>query len=121
MKADRVLVVEDDAMIASLLAEVLEGMGHEVCAIEATEADAVIAADRCRPDLMIVDARLGEGCGVSTVDRILCTGFVPHVFVSGNALRVQAMKPGALVIQKPFREADLARAIQCALRAEAAA
>jgi DNA-binding response OmpR family regulator len=119
MKADRVLVVEDDAMIATLLAEVLEGMGHEVCAIESTEADAVIAAGRCRPDLMIVDARLGEGCGISTVDRILSTGFVPHVFVSGNALRVQAMKPGAMVIQKPFREADLARAIQSALRAEA--
>ena len=120
MKADRVLVVEDDAMIATLLAEVLEGMGHEVCAIESTEADAVIAAGRCRPDLMIVDARLGEGCGISTVDQILCTGFVPHVFVTGDALRVQRMKPGALVIQKPFREAELGLAIQSALGAAAA-
>jgi CheY-like chemotaxis protein len=119
MRADRVLVVEDDAVIAVLLSEVLAGMGHDVCAIEATEADAVAAAGRCRPDLMIVDARLGEGSGVAAVEEILRSGFVPHVFVSGDALSVRALRPGALVIQKPYREADLARAIQCALRAEA--
>ena len=49
MKVLRILVVEDDALIGMLLAEVLVGMGHEVCAIEANEADAVAAAARCRP------------------------------------------------------------------------
>ena len=44
MKALRVLVVEDDAMIAMLLADMFAGMGHDVCAIEATEAGAVAAA-----------------------------------------------------------------------------
>ena len=53
-KAPRVLVVEDDAMIGVLLGEMLEGMGYDVCGIEATEADAVTAAARFRPDLMIV-------------------------------------------------------------------
>jgi CheY-like chemotaxis protein len=118
MIADRVLVVEDDAVIAMLLSEVLVGMGHDVCAIEATEADAVAAAGRWRPDLMIVDARLGEGSGVTAVEEILRGGHVPHVFVSGDALRVRALRPGALVIQKPFCEADLAGAIQRALGAE---
>ena len=118
MKADRVLVVEDDAVIAMLLSEVLAGMGHDVCAIEGTEADAVATADRCRPDLMIVDARLGEGSGVAAVEAILSGGFVPHLFVSGDALRVRALRPDALVIQKPYREADLAHAIQCAVAIE---
>ena len=49
MAALRVLVVEDDAIIGALLAEMLEGMGHDVCAVEATEADAVTAAARCGP------------------------------------------------------------------------
>jgi two-component system, response regulator PdtaR len=120
LRAVRVLVVEDEAVVAMLLAEVLVGMGHGVCAIEATEADAVAAAVRCRPDLMIVDAQLGDGSGVSAVEEILRTGFVPHVFVSGDALRVHALRPSAVVIQKPFRESDLARAIQCALGAAAA-
>jgi len=117
MAALRVLLVEDEAVIAVLLAEVLGGMGYEVCAIEATEADAVAAAARCRPDLMIVDARLGTGSGVAAVEEILRTGPVPHVFVSGDSSIVQALRPDAVVMQKPFREAGLARAIQQALGA----
>ena len=42
MKALRVLVIEDDALIAMLLSELLAGMGHDVCATAATEAEAVI-------------------------------------------------------------------------------
>ena len=87
----RVLVVEDDAIIGALLAEMLEGMGHDVCAVEATEADAVTAAARWRPDLMIVDVRLGEGSGVSAVDEIHRTGPIPHVFVSADIARLQAL------------------------------
>ena len=119
MRALRVLVVEDNAIIGMLLAEVLAGMGHDVCAIEATESDAVTAAVRCKPELMIVDVQLGDGSGVSAVEKILLIGFVPHVFVSGDTLGVRALRPGAVVIQKPFRESDLTRAIQCALGATA--
>jgi CheY-like chemotaxis protein len=120
MKALRVLVVEDDFMIGMLLAQMLETMGHDVCAIEATEAEAVTAVVRWRPDLMIVDARLGDGSGVSAVEEILRTGFVPHVFISGDTSRVQALRPGTVMIQKPFLEPDLVRAIQRALGAAAA-
>ena len=70
MKALRVLVIEDDALIALLLSELLAGMGHDVCATATTEAEAVSAATRCNPDLMIVDARLGQGSGVSAVEEI---------------------------------------------------
>jgi two-component system, response regulator PdtaR len=117
-KALRVLVVEDDAMLGMLLAGVLEEMGHDVCAIKATEVDAVTAAAQYRPDLMIVDA--GDGSGVSAVERILRTGFVPHLFISGNISRVKALRPGAVVLEKPFREGELTRAIQRALDAVAA-
>ncbi len=119
MKALRVLVVDDDALIGMLFAGVLEAMGHEVCAIEATEADAVAAAARYKPDLMIVDARLRDGSGISAVEEILRAGWVPHVFVSGETWGIHALKPDAIVIQKPFRDADLNRAIQRALVAAA--
>lgn len=117
MKALRVLVVEDDALIGELLTEMLDGMGYDVCAMECTEADAVAAAARCEPDLMIVDVRLRDGSGVAAVEEILCAGPIPHVFVTGDTSRILALRPGAVVIPKPFREADLARAIQHALRA----
>jgi DNA-binding NtrC family response regulator len=120
MKPLRILVVEDDAMIAMLLADMFAAMGHDVCAIEATEAGAVAAALRCRPDLMIVDARLGDGSGISAMEEILRIGFVPHVFISGDILSVRALKPDAVAIQKPFDESDLVRAIRRALGAAAA-
>jgi DNA-binding NtrC family response regulator len=119
LSALRVLVVEDDAMIGMLLAEMLAGMGHKVCAIEATEADAVTAAARCRPDLMIVDVRLGDGSGIDAVTEIHRTGPVPHVFVSGDITAVKALRPNAVIIQKPYRESDLARVIRRALDAPA--
>ena len=115
MAALRVLVVEDDAIIGALLAEMLEGMGHDVCAVEATEADAVTAAARWRPDLMIVDVRLAEGSGISAVDEIHRARPVPHVFVSADISRLQSLRPGAAIIQKPYSEADLARVMRRAL------
>jgi DNA-binding response OmpR family regulator len=117
MKVLRVLVVEDEAMIATLLAEVLTDMGHDVCGIEATEADAVAAAARCRPDMMIVDVWLGDGNGVAAVEEIRRTGPVPHVFVTGDISRVQALRQDAVIIQKPYREPDLVHAMRRALSA----
>src|SRR5579859_2223292 len=108
----RILVVEDEVTIGMLLAEVLVGMGYDVCAVEATEEDAVAAAARCGPDLMIVDAWLDEGSGISAIAEILRSGPMPHLFVSGDTARVRAVRPDAVVIQKPFREMELARAIQ---------
>jgi CheY-like chemotaxis protein len=117
MKALRVLVIEDDALIAMLLSELLAGMGHDVCATAGTEAEAVSAATRYDPNLMIVDARLGRGSGVSAVEEILKAGAVAHVFVSGDAESVWRRRPDAIVIRKPFRETELARAIDMALAA----
>jgi len=119
MKALRVLVVEDEMLIGKLLAEALGAMGYDVCAVEATEMGAVAAAARCNPDLMIVDARLRDGSGVSAVEEILRNGWVPHLFISGETSTIQALKPSAIVIQKPFRGIELNRAIRRALDAPA--
>lgn len=110
-----VLVVEDDALLAIVLGDVLAGMGHTVCAIEDTESGAIAAAARCSPDFMIVDARLRAGSGVTAVEEIHRTRSIPHLFVSGEIAGILARMPDAIVIQKPFQELDLARAMQRAL------
>ena len=74
LKASRVLLVEDNVPIRMLCAEALSEMGHTVCAVVATEFDAVSAAAQHEPDLMIVDASLDEGSGVSAVEKILHPG-----------------------------------------------
>ena len=115
MKALHTLIVEDDAMIGGLLAETLEGIGHAVCAVESNVANAVASASYWLPDLMIVDVGLGEASGVAAVKEILQSRFVPHVFVTGHAVRGIPLGPDTVLIQKPFRVSDLERAIQRAL------
>jgi two-component system, response regulator PdtaR len=112
MKALRVLIVEDEPLIALLFEEVLSEMGHDVCASERTEAGAIAAAARCRPELIIADARLHEGSGIDAVNAILKTGFIPHIFVSGDVLDRKLLNPAACVLQKPFHETQLVQAIE---------
>jgi CheY-like chemotaxis protein len=120
MKGLRILVVEDDLTIGELLAETLEDLGHTVCAVETKAANAVAAAARHRPDLMIVDVGLGEASGVAAVKEILRSGFVPHVFATGDALKDLSLGPDAVLIQKPFRGPDIVHAIERALAAKPA-
>ena len=110
-----ILLVEDDALIGELLAEMLSDMGHQVCPVECTEAGAVAAAAKRPPDLLIVDAGLGKGSGMNAVSDILRGGFIPHVFMSGNLASIRMRRPDAVMLQKPFQEVDLKRAIDRAL------
>jgi two-component system, response regulator PdtaR len=119
MNALRTLVVED-AIIAGLLAETLEGLGHAVCAVETNVARAVAAASRWRPDLMIVDVGLGEASGIAAVKQILSSSFVPYVFVTGSALSGLSVDPDFVLLRKPFRVSDLDQAIQRVLSAASA-
>jgi CheY-like chemotaxis protein len=112
MKSLRVLIVEDEAIIGMLLAEVLAGMGHDVCGIAVTETEAVAMAAQSSPDLLIVDAGLRDGSGVSAVEKILRAKSIAHIFITGDLAGVRALRPDAMVLEKPFIESDLARAIK---------
>jgi CheY-like chemotaxis protein len=114
----RILLAEDNAIIGVLLAEILEGLGHTVCAIVAAAAELVSAAAVCRPDLMIVDADLNGESGVLAVQDVLRAGYVPHVFISGGPIR--AVPVGAVVLEKPFWDADLTSAMARAMAARPA-
>ena len=116
----RIVIVEDDALIGMDLADLLDVMGHEVCTIARTEAEAVAAAERFRPGLMIVDGNLDEGNGVSAMARILARRFVPHFYVTGDALRVQGLASDAIVVAKPFNLRGLTNGIERARRMTAA-
>jgi CheY-like chemotaxis protein len=108
-------------MIADLLAETLEAMGHQVCAVVATEDQSVAAAALHRPDLLLVDAHLQEGNGLSAVERILRDGPVAHIFMSGDAFIGDRLDPGAVTLRKPFQDNDLERAIELAFTRTSAA
>lgn len=109
----RILILDDDCGIGQLLAEVLEAHGHVVCAITATEDEAVEAARQWLPNLVIADLRLDAGSGISTLARIIRTRPVASVLMSGTPVSI-----GRPVLRKPFREADLLRAIDVAIAAQ---
>ena len=115
MNPVRILIAEDDALIAMSLEELLEAMGHEVCAVVCDQAEVVAAAAEHRPDLMIVDDGLREGNGIAAVIEILKIKFIPHIFSTGNDRRVLSYNPDAIVLQKPYSVQALNRAIERAL------
>ena len=112
MKALRILIAEDEAVIALLLEEVLVAMGHQICANVSTAQEAVEAAARSTPDLLVIDAGLGEGSGIEAVATISAVQPVAHIFMTGNVAAVRAACPHALILAKPFHEADLVAAIE---------
>jgi DNA-binding response OmpR family regulator len=116
MTALRILVAEDDAMIAMFLSDLLEALGFTVCAVTETEAATVAAALLHRPDLMIVDEGLRDGSGIAAVQGIEMMLPMPHIFATGDCYRVLRADPNAIVLQKPFNAPALVRAIERALQ-----
>jgi DNA-binding response OmpR family regulator len=106
----RILVADDDALIGMLLATMLQDMNFDVCTLETTERGTVEAALRLRPDLMIVDARLGRGSGLAAVAEIERHMTIPNIFMSGD--RLPPAPNGAPALLKPFTMQGLERAIR---------
>jgi CheY-like chemotaxis protein len=82
----RILIVEDELIIAWHLGEIVEQLGCEICGSATTEAEAVRLALTSRPDLVLMDVRLGRGGdGIMAAQRIRAMLSVPIVFCSAYA------------------------------------
>jgi len=113
--ATDVLIIEDEAIIALDLKRILVGLGHRVVAIARTRADAVKAAAKTKPGLVIADIRLADGSsGLDAVNEILRSFAVPVVFVTAfpERLTTGSRPEPAFLIPKPFQE-DTVKAIVC--------
>lgn len=118
----KVLIVEDELMVAWHLESMLEDLGHEVGAIapsaEAAEAD----FRELEPDLVFMDVNLGAGItGIEVARRLLAWRDTPLVFVTayGDPRTRAAMAeaaPNSPVLSKPVSPAELARGMEAALR-----
>jgi CheY-like chemotaxis protein len=107
----RVLIIEDEPIIALDIQELVERCGHSVVGIAATETEAVEIARAERPGLVLADINLGAGGdGASAVARILRDLTAPVIFVTAYPERLltgEAVEP-AFVITKPFDPTTLA-------------
>jgi DNA-binding response OmpR family regulator len=103
----RVLVVEDEDLIAMFVEDMLTDMGHEVGAIAARMEDGLREAETGSFDFAIVDVNL-DGVPSYPVAEVLRARGIPFVFATGyGAAGLDPRFVGASTLQKPFTEADL--------------
>ena len=115
MPGRRVLLVEDEAMIAMLVEDMLEDLGHELMTV-ATRLEEVLAAARNEAvDLAMLDLNLGGVLTYPAAD-VLMERDIPFVFAtgygSGGIKDAYSTRP---TLQKPFNMDALEQAIGQAL------
>jgi CheY-like chemotaxis protein len=121
----RVLIVEDEGIVALDLRTRLKDLGYDVAAVAASGEDAVKRAIETRPDVILMDIVLqGEMDGIEAALRIRARIDVPIVYLtaySDDGSKERARATGPLVfLTKPFEETELGQAIETALEGRSA-
>ncbi len=117
--AGRVMIIEDEAIIAMDITAIVEAMGHEVTGVARTRAEAVTLAGRDKPDLILSDIQLADNSsGIDAVNDIL-TQFddLPVIFITAFPERLltgERPEP-AFMINKPYTEEQVRSAVSQAM------
>lgn len=101
----RILIIEDESIIALHIKQIVESLGHEAIAIVRTRSEAVAKARDERPELILADISLADGSsGIDAVKDILAEQTVPVIFITAFPERLltgERPEPTYL-ITKPF-------------------
>jgi DNA-binding NarL/FixJ family response regulator len=113
----KVLIVEDEMLIAMRLEQFVMELGHEVCGLASTEEGAITSAANYRPDVVLMDLRLAHGgSGTEAACHIYKTLGIRSIVVSANIdatarEALQECEPIAFVA-KPFQQTELDNALR---------
>jgi CheY-like chemotaxis protein len=117
--AGKVLVIEDEAIIAMDIQSIVTSMGHEVTGIGRTADGAVRLGLSNRPDLILADIQLADNSsGIDAVNQLLReVGEVPIVFITAFPERLLTgdRPEPAFVIAKPYTEEQIRSAVSQAM------
>jgi len=115
----RVMVIEDETIIAMDLKGIVQALGHEVTGIARTHDQAIELAGRSRPDLILADIQLADGSsGVDAVNELLGTlGDIPVIFITAFPERLLTgdRPEPAFLISKPYTEDQVSSAVSQAM------
>lgn len=113
VKPLRILVVEDEFLIALELESLLRDAGHDVVGIAASSAEALALGRELSPDLAFVDVHLADGpTGVDVARQLATQNEVIVLFMTANAKRIPEDFAGARgVIAKPYTERGVNEAL----------
>jgi DNA-binding response OmpR family regulator len=111
----KVMIAEDDLIMADMLADVLTKDGYEVCGIALTVDKAVELAEHHKPDLAILDLRLARGgVGTEIAARLSNRGSLGILYATGNLGQMGGLTKadGVACIRKPYRPEDMVHALK---------
>ena len=102
----RILIVEDDLVIALMMEEIVRGMGCAVSGIAGTLGMARLQFAKRDFDAVLLDVNLGGEYNAETADLLLEMG-VPFAFVTGYDYVVEPRHDNVPLLQKPFSSIQL--------------
>lgn len=105
-------IIEDDYLIARSLQDMLDDLGFTDFSFARSEDAAVVGAKQPNIDLITADVRLLPGDGVNAVEAICADRNIPVLFITGYREELVKRKPDAMVLQKPVKQNELAKAVE---------
>jgi DNA-binding response OmpR family regulator len=117
----RILIVEDDMLIALDLQTTLEDLGYQVTSVVSTGKEGIQEVERSDVDLVLMDVRLaGELDGIETAKLIRSRFYMPIIFLTGatklDLNRLKGTIESCDYVTKPFNDEQLRTAIEMSLK-----
>ena len=116
----RILLVEDEVIVAMTIEDSLLNMGYEVIGTVDNGLSAIEMTEREKPDLILMDIRInGDMDGIEAVEEIKKKADIPVIFLTAHSdeatiSRVLKTNPYGFLV-KPFREKELYANIETAI------
>lgn len=113
----KILIVEDEMIIAAKISMQLTSLGYEVTGILPRGEEALLHVEENKPDIILLDINLkGKMDGIETATQLQLKNDIPIIYLTANSdeatfNRAKPTKPAAF-IAKPFKQLDLQRAIE---------
>ena len=115
-KSLRILIVEDETVIRTSFAMMVEDMGHQVVGEAANGVQALEMVDACSPELILLDVNLPEINGLKVLETIQANYDIPCIIITGyysHEFLDRAKKAGAFgYLIKPIEERQLQAGIE---------
>ena len=120
MSKAKILIVEDERIIAKYIQNTLRALGYDISAIVSSGEEAIKMAGEVRPDLVLMDIVLkGDMDGIEAAEQIRNLFDIPVVYLTAYAneklfQRAKITEPFGYIL-KPFEERELQIAVEIAL------
>ena len=116
--ATDILIIEDEALIALDLENLVENLGHRTIGIARTRSEAIALSKTKRPGLILADIQLADGSsGLEAVNDLLTSFEVPVIFITAfpeRFLTGERPEP-AFLISKPYQQSTVSALVSQAL------